>query len=222
MNLFKKKSSIPKLHWKDITIARHKAILKVYEKYRGDEDNLAFLYDLCAAAYGKDEEWINGLQISEANEWVNSMAFLNERLKPAMVKSEYWLGGHRYKLTMNFQEVSTLQYIEFQQMAEHSADMPAEFLSIILIPYGKTYGEGYDISQVVYDIENYMSVEDCLGMRAFFLTLLKISTRRSLRKLGKLEAKARKEGLMSEEQLQALHRVRVLLESVSGTKRSTP
>lgn len=219
MKLFsKKQKALPKLHWKDITIARHKAILAVYDKYGNDPDDVMFIYDLTAAAYGKDEKWLNALKVSEANDYANSLAFINERPKAKIIKPEYILNGHRYKVCMNMQDISTAQYIDFQQMADKCGEMPAEFLSIILIPDGHKYGDGYDMSKVVYDIENYMSVEDCLGMRAFFLGLLKISTRQSLHRLKRLEERAKREGLMTDEQLKALTRVRELLESVNGMK----
>lgn len=220
MKIFKRKrKALPKIHWKDITIAKHKAINEVYARYADAEDDIMFIYDLTAAAYGKDEDWLNGLKVSEANDYANSLAFVNERPKPRMVKSEYLLNGHKYRLTMNMQEISTAQYIDFQQMWDKADEMPAEFLSIILIPDGHKYNEGYDISDVVKDIENHMSVEDAMGMSAFFLRLLEISMRRSVRQLKRMESKARKEGLMTEEQLEALHKIRLLFESANGLRR---
>lgn len=219
MMIFKRKRKLPKIHWGDITIAQHKAILALYDKYKDEDDDLMFAYEMVAIAYNKPIEWLNSMKIKEANDYVNSLAILNERPKARVAKSHYILNGHKYKTTMNLQEVSTSQYIDFQQMADKSREMPAEFLSIILVPAGKEYGEGYDISQVVHDIENYMSVEDCLGLSAFFFDLFLISMKQSLRTLKKLEAKARKEGKMSNEQLEALSKVRELLECVNGLKR---
>ena len=117
------------------------------------------------------------------------------------------------------QNLSTSQYIDFQQLADQSRDMPAEFLSVLLIPDGHRYNDGYNLEDVVKDIENYMNVEDCLALTAFFFNLLRISIRRSIRILARLEKKANKEGLMTPEQLEALRKVRSLLESESGLKR---
>ena len=218
MKIFRKKESLPKLDWKDITIARHKAILALYQN-KGDEDDLSFAYDLVCAAYGKDESWIDGLKVSEANEWVNTLAFVNHRPKPRVAKGEYTLNGHKYNVTMNMQALTTAQYIDFQQMADKSGEMPAEFLSIILVPEGHKYNDGYAMEEVVSDIENYMSVEDAMGLSAFFLRLLGISIRRSIRKLRRMETQARREGIMTTEQLDALKRVRNLLESANGLRR---
>lgn len=218
MNIFKRKSTLPKIHWKDITIARHKAILEVYKKYENDPEDALFAYDLATAVYGKEENWMDDMKVSEANEWVSTLAFVNERPKPRTAKGEYILNGHKYKVTMNMQNITTNQFIDFQQMADQSREHPAEFLSILLIPKGHKYNDGYSIEDVVYDIENYMSVEDCMGLSAFFFKLLQISIRRSIRSLRKLEHKARKEGIMTEEQLQALQRISDLLESANGLR----
>lgn len=218
MKIFRKKESLPKIDWKDITIARHKAILDLY-KNKADEDELSFAYDLVCAAYGKDESWIDAMKVSEANEWVNTLAFVNHRPRPRTAKGEYLLNGTKYKVTMNMQALTTAQYIDFQQMADKSGEMPAEFLSIILIPEGHKYNDGYAMDKVVSDIENYMSVEDALGLSAFFLHLLGMSIRRSIRKLRRMEKQARREGLMTTEQLEALKRVRNLLESANGLRR---
>lgn len=219
MKLFRKKNTLPKIHWGDITIAKHKAIVAVYEKYKDEEDTTLMAYDLVCAAYGKSEEWIDGLKVSEANEWVNTLAFVNERPKPTRAKQYYTLNGHRYKTTLNMQALTTGQYLDFQQLADACREMPAEFLSVLLIPDGHKYNDGYNLEEVVSDIENYMSVEDCMGLSAFFFNLLQISIRRSIRSLSRMEKKARKEGLMTEEQLEALTKVKNLLVSVNGLKR---
>lgn len=218
MKLFKRKT-LPLLHWKDITIARHKAIIGVYEKYNGADDLTFFPYDLVCAAYGRSEEWMNNLKISEANEWVNSIEPLGHRPKPAPVRQSYTLNGKVYRPVLNMQALSTSQYIDFQQLADKSREMPAEFLSILLLPDGHKYNDGYDMAEVVNDIENFMSVEDCLGLTAFFFDLLVISIKASIRRLKREERKARKEGLLTPEQSEALKRVTDLLESVGGLRR---
>ena len=215
MKLFRKKKELKHIHWGDITIAQHKKILDLCKD--GDDD-IMYLYQLTAIAYNKPMEWIEGMKISEANNYANTLAFINEKPKPKTAKGYYTLNGHRYKTTMNLQEVNTAQYLDFQQLADKSREMPAEFLSIILIPEGKKYNEGYDLQTVVSDIENYMTVEEAFGLTAFFFNLLQISMRLSLRKLKRLERKARKEGLMTNEQLEALSKVRESLESASGMR----
>lgn len=219
MMLFKKKKKeLPKLHWKDITISRNKAILDVYDRYEGQEKDLFFLYDLTCAAYGKPSDWIDGMKVGEANEYINSLAIVNEKPKVNIARGSYILNGHKYKVSMNMQAITTAQYIDFQQMADKAKDMPAEFLSIILVPNGHKYNDGYDMEEVTKDIENYMCIEDCLGLTAFFLRLWQMSMKRALRKLNRMVDKAEKEGLMSKEQLDALKRVRQLLESANGLK----
>lgn len=219
MNLFKKKNTIPPKKWSDITISDHKRIVEVYKKYAGNEDDPMFEYELVCAVYGKPWEWIEGMSISEAAEYVRSIQFLAERPKSNTPKAYYTLNGHRYKTTFNMQAITTAQYIDFQQMSAKSGEMPAEFLSIILIPEGKEYNQGYDLQDAVKEIEFNLSVEDALGLSAFFFNLLQISMKRSTQMLKRLKKKAEKEGKMTSEQLEALQRVIEITASGSGLRR---
>ena len=218
MNIFKKKL-LKKINWSDITIAKNKQIVELFEKYKDNLDDPMFVYELTAVAYGKPFEWIEAMTISEANAYANTLNFIREKPKVRVAKQFYYLNGHKYKVTFNMQNLSTSQYIDFQQLADSAKDMPAEFLSVLLIPDGHKYNDGYNIDDVVYDIENYMLVEDCLALTAFFFNLLRISIRRSIRSLASLEKKAMKEGLMTPEQLEALRKLRKLVQdSASGLR----
>ena len=220
LNIFKRKQNpLPKKTWKDITLAAHKRILEVYDKYRFEEDDSMMLYDLVTAVYGWPPQKIEEMTISEANQYVDTIAFLGEKPKPVTAKGSYILNGKKYKTCMDLTRVTTAQYIDFQQMADKSGEMPAEFLSIILIPEGKTYNNGYDLSEAVEDIRYYLTVEEALGLTAFFFDLLRISMKRSTALLKKLIRKARKEGKMTEEQLNDLQKVQNLLtECANGMK----
>lgn len=219
-NIFKRKQNpLPKKTWKDITLAAHQRILDVYEKYKGSDDDSMLVYDLVAAVYGFDEDTMDGMTISKANEYVETIAFLGDRPKPRTAKGSYILNGRKYKTTMNISELTTAAYIDFQHMSDKSGTMPAEFLSILLVPEGKKYNEGYDLSQAVEDIRNYLSVEDALGLTAFFLGLWRISMKQSMVLLRRLIRKGKKEGKMTEKQLNDLQRVQSLLtECVNGMK----
>ena len=215
MRLFKKKNIRKPIHWADVTIAQHKKIMEVFDR---EEDDFLILYGLTSIFYGD----IDNMKISEANALANTLAFVREKPKPSRAKAHYVLNGHKYNTTLNMQELNTSQYIDFQNLADKSGEMPAEFLSILLIPEGHKYNEGYRIEDVASDIENYMSVEDAFGLSAFFFNLLQISMKRSIRKLKKLTKAATKEGMMTNEQLEALKAVSEKLESASGLRQWMP
>jgi len=213
---------LKKKNWDEITINDHKRIVEVYNKYIGDEENPMLPYDLVCAVYGKPWEWMSGLSIKEANEYVKTIEFLGSRPKPSMVKSSYVINGHKYKTTMNMQAVTTSQYIDFQNMSDKSGEMPAEFLAIILVPEGKEYNVGYDLKEAITDIEYHLPITDALGLTAFFFNLSQISMRRSLRRLKKMQKAAAKEGQMTTEQLEALQKTIQILESANGLRRLMP
>lgn len=216
--IFKRKKRIANKGWDDITIAKHKRILDLYDRYKDEEDKTFLQYELVGIVYDIDEDTLNSMKISEANEYVNGLRFLAHKPRPKMAKPYYTLNGHRYKTTFNFQQLTTSQYIDFQQIAPNASTMPAEFLACILIPEGKTYNKDYVIDDVISDIENYMTLEDCLGLTAFFLTLLRLLMRRSVRMLRRMVSKAEREGMMTSEQLEALRRTITLIESGGGLK----
>lgn len=217
LNIFKRKQNpLPKKTWKDITLAAHQRILEVYDKYRFEEDDSMMVYDLVTAVYGWEPHKIDGMTITEANRYVETITFLGEKPKPIAAKGSYTLNGKKYKTTMNLSKVTTAQYIDFQQMADKSGELPAEFLSIILVPEGKQYNEGYDLEEAVNDIKYGLSVEEALGLTAFFFDLLRISMKRSTALLKRLIKRAKKEGKMTEEQLSDLKRVQSLLTECAG------
>lgn len=218
MGLFRKKKKMKNLTWGDITINDHQRILEVYDKFSDDPDNPIMPYELVCAAYGKPWEWMEAMPMKEANEYLATLEFLTRKPKPTIARKVYVLGGHKYVASLNLQAINTAQYIDFQQMADKSGEMPAEFLSIILVPEGKEYNQGYNIEDAVMDIKYHMNVEDALGLTAFFLRLLRVSMRRSLHLLKRLQKKARKEGKMTEEQLQALTNLIATLGSEDGLR----
>lgn len=206
LKLFKKKGK-KKLSWKDVTISIYEQVLDIYQRYSRAEDDTMLPYELVCAVYGKPWEWMEKMNIREANEYVKTIEFLGTKPKPKTAKDHYIINGHKYKTTFNLQNINTAQYIDFQQMADKSEEMPAEFLAIILIPEGHKYNDGYDINDVVLDIKYFLPIEDALGLSAFFLRLFQISIRRSINALRKLKKKAEREGKMNKEQLKALQRV---------------
>ena len=58
-------------------------------------------------------------------------------------------------------------------------NLPA-VLSCLLVPKGKTYGNGYDIADVQKAIRDYLSVTDALSLLAFFFASSEVLLARSL------------------------------------------
>lgn len=202
--LFKKKDKIKRLGWKDISIKQVKQIKEVLDRTPEGEDPI---WDLIGVCYEMTTEEVDNLPLRKAEEYAKGISFLNSEPAPSVAKRSYTLNGHKYNTTMDFTKVTTAQFIDFQQAWPESEEHPERVLSIILIPDGHKYNDGYDSNQVLDDIENYMSSTDSIGLTLFFCRLLRLSIRSAARKMRRLLKKASKEGKMSQEQLTSLRKV---------------
>ena len=131
---------------------------------------------------GMAGEEILHLPIHEYKELVAKSAFLkpgNINFHP--VAKKYILGGFELIPCRDFRKIETCQYIDFQTYAPDLDHHLVEFLSVILVPNGHRYNEGYDILEVQKAIREEMSVSDGISLAGFFLTWCRKSIVASLR-----------------------------------------
>lgn len=130
---------------------------------------------------GEAEEEILHLPIVEYKELVARSAFLNpETINVHPVAKRYLVGGFELIPVRDFRKIETCQYIDFQTYAPDMDKYLVEFLSVILVPKGHRYNEGYDILQVQKAIREEMSVADGISIAGFFLTWCRKSIKDSL------------------------------------------
>ena len=120
---------------------------------------------------GVAEEEILHLPIQEYKELVVKSGFLNpENINYHPIAKKYILGKFELIPTRDFRKIETCQYIDFQTYAPDLDKYLVEFLSVILVPKGRRYNEGYDILEVQKAIREEMSVSDGISLAGFFLT----------------------------------------------------
>lgn len=130
---------------------------------------------------GVAEEELLHLPIVEYKELVARSAFLNpENITYHQVAKKYILGGFELIPVRDFRRLETCQYIDFQTYAPDLDRYLVEFLSVILVPKGHRYNEGYDILDVQKAIREEMSVSDGISLAGFFLTWCRKSIQDSL------------------------------------------
>ena len=114
---------------------------------------------------GVAEDEILHLPIPEYKELVARSAFLNpENITYHPVAKKYILGGWELIPVRDFRKLETCQYIDFQSYAPDLDKYLVEFLSVILVPKGHRYNEGYDI----LELQNFLtlfrrSIQDSLN-----------------------------------------------------------
>ena len=108
--------------------------------------------------------------------------FLRHEDKGKHVLAEHYrIGGFDLVPVKDPSKLTAGQYIDFQTLTKEDQDKHlAELLSVVLVPKGKKYGEGYDIAEVQDAIRKYLSVTDALSVIAFFFVSLRQSIRTSL------------------------------------------
>ena len=130
---------------------------------------------------GVAEEEILHLPIQDYKELVVKSGFLDpENINYHPVAKKYILGKFELIPCRDFRKIETCQYIDFQTYAPELDKYLVEFLSVILVPKGHRYNEGYDILEVQKAIREEMSVSDGVSLAGFFLTWCRKSIRDSL------------------------------------------
>ena len=120
---------------------------------------------------GVAEEEILHLPIQDYKELVAKSGFLDpENINYHPVAKKYLLGKFELIPCRDFRKIETCQYIDFQTYAPDLDKYLVEFLSVILVPKGHRYNEGYDILEVQQALKDNLSVTDALSLSAFFLT----------------------------------------------------
>lgn len=168
--------------WKDITIEKNDMIMGLQAKNLGEIDLIASTIAVLDGVTVKEvEELPYAVLLLKAR----GLRFLQQSPIASIVKRKYKIDGKTYIPTLNPAELTTAQYIDFQVRATEAPHDLAGLLSVILIPEGHKYNEGYSSDEVREAIYKNFPIEDAMGLSAFFFALWKKSTRRLLRETKK-------------------------------------
>lgn len=178
LNLFKKKKVVPPVSWGTLTIGKFQKIRDIEARYSGDTESDSQYYEILAVLEDCSVDTILNLPISLVTEMMASLRFLYTQPKHVLVKPVYQLGDTRYKIAHN---LTTAQWIDFQNLREDYVSHLAEFLSVFLVPVGFEYNVGYESEKTVAGISRYLTVEEGLAIADFFSTAAVLSLRRGLR-----------------------------------------
>lgn len=152
--------------WNDLTV---RDLIKIREI---DELQLATEAEknlrVAALVADKPYEELLDMPLNDVTAYIDACNFLKEAPKPKKVRRHYTINGRKYKLLKNEFEMLTSQYVDFQAIYQDGFDKrPAELLSIMMVPDGHEYNDGYDKDQVVEDMYD-MPVEEAIGVCNFF------------------------------------------------------
>lgn len=159
------------MNWIDLSLKKYNEIKDLYlDTDLSDEDRLILQINIL---FNVDPL---KLKTSELHKYVNEMKFLATKPPKMKIKKEYKLGGNVYTLKKELKDVTVAQWLDFQNFLKDGADTDnyANLLSVFFFPKGETeYGDGYDIEQVRFDINNHLSIAEAISISSFFLTYRK-------------------------------------------------
>ena len=168
-----------KKSWRDVTIDEYFDLLEKLED-PGLEDTdkevckISFIYNI-------PEDSIWDLKIDEfRNLQVESLWMDEFKISENSKFKSIEINGSKYKIDTNLQNFTVAQYIDFQTFFPKRKTNPrvlGNILACFIIPQGKEYASGYDISELVRSINSNLDILTANEIMFFFLKQYLISIR---------------------------------------------
>lgn len=177
---------------------------------------------------GKSVEELERMLFAEFRTYADKAGFVLEQPKPSRLKKTYKVGEFTCRLERSAKSLTWGQLKDFKELVKHYNEHPEWVLSVVLVPVGKEYCEGYKAEELHKAIIDHLPITDVQAITAFFLQTLVRSTKSSLIYLGltmRLESartKDRKEKKMLKMMAEAMREaIRSLQSGVGSTTQIT-
>ena len=147
-----------KYTWNDVTLAQFNGLQDVMKI----EDDVEKAIALAELMFGEN---ITDLPLAEFNSVVRKLKFLQEEMPNTVPPKKLEINGRKYYTDCLLGNISTAQYVDFTNHSK--TNDTAKILSCFIIPEGHKYNDGYDMQQVIGDIEE-MPVPTAFSISFFF------------------------------------------------------
>lgn len=165
--------------WYDVTLYQFNEI----EKAVKIEDDTERVFRLAEIVYGED---VTNLPLKDFNWKVKQLAFLKDEIPNKIPPKKIEVNGRKYFLDCLLGNVTTAQYVDFTNQS-NTGDL-SKMLSVFVIPEGHKYNDGYDMLQVMDDI-NSLPIPIVNSIAFFFgrqfSVFMKIFQRYSIKQIKK-------------------------------------
>ena len=139
------KNKDKKLNWYDVTLAQFKELQTILEI----EDELEKVVAMAELVLGND---VTDLPLQEFNEQLRRLEFLKTEIPTSVPPKHIELKEKKYDVTSLLGNITTAQYIDFMNYVKDNDT--AKMLSVFVVPEGHKYNDGYDMQEVIKDMEN--------------------------------------------------------------------
>jgi hypothetical protein len=153
--------------WNDISLRKFKEISKLDTK-----DELEYTSNLIKIVF--DIEDPLGLSIPEFKKYVSQLDFIKDEPKLPKLQLIYNINGRKYIFKGNVFTITAAQFYDWRGFVKQQPLDYAQCMSVFFIPEGHKYNDGYDMDEVISDI-NDMPTPSALKMFFFFVNELRLS-----------------------------------------------
>ena len=164
-----------------------------------DEASEDRVFEMVAALCQETLEDTLSRPLADVKRDIESLEWLEKKPKVVRARGTYRLGDTTYTFISDPGDVITSQYIDFCNTPKDVKHI-TEMLSIVLVPKGHTYGDGYSFDKVAQDIDTYLMYEDANAITAFFLGLWLLSQKRAVKEMRKSLKMAVKEKVITKDE----------------------
>lgn len=179
--------------WYDITLKQMQQLEELEKDTSMSEEDMVI--ERMNIIYNED---CSLLTVPEFMQRVNDCQFLSKPIPKTKVKGKYTINGREYEVMMNLFEMSMGQYIDFKNIGNR----PERLYSIIFIPKGHKYNDGYDMETVWEDML-CLPAPDVAAINRFFFrltkkyqTIIRLSLKRLMKRMRTQEDRMRMESLI--------------------------
>lgn len=170
--------------YNDLTVGKYQELRKLeLEGLDALEQQVAIL----AVLNDMDEDEVFNMPLAEYQKLASDMHFLdkqpviNTKHNPKTIK----INGDEYDVVQDARDLTAGQYIDYQHylgVDDFDGQLP-NILTVFVIPKGKKYGEGYEISKLADTFKEYMPIITAMEISSFFLRQSLTSIKASLTSL---------------------------------------
>ena len=157
-------------NYNDMSIGLWREIRETLEDM-GEASELEVQVALISLLSGMDEDDIRNLPLKEYSDMASKTRFLLHQPNVKAVRPRtLTINGKKYDLVDDVRKLTTGQYIDYQTYMQDNEDFKnlAKVLSVFIVPKGRTYNEGYDVEDVIKELDEHLSIQIALGVCFFF------------------------------------------------------
>lgn len=146
--------------WNDISLKQYNELVNVDTT----QDPIDYAAEVIRIVFDIDDPF--SLSMQEFNKYSEMIKFIGDKVPDVKLKDVYKVNNKEYVLDGNVFEWSMSQLIDFRKYS--ATTNLTDIVSCYIIPKGHKYNDGYEMEEVLKDI-NCLPITDILKMQSFFV-----------------------------------------------------